>query len=354
MLKLIDLFSGVGGLSRGFEMAGFEPNLAIEFDAQITESYAHNNPHSRVLNADISDINIQSEFRGCQGNDLIIVGGPPCQGFSQKGKRLGLNDERNFLIRQYLEIVAFTKPFAVVIENVPGILSSENGFFLEQIENTLRSNGYLIEHRILNAVDYGVPQLRTRAFIIGIKKIKGLKPFQWPTPNIRPTTVEEAIFDLPVLKSGEGKSPIKFQACANSNFQLLMHDRDDGLLYNHIATNHSKTVLERLAMIPENGGRDSLPSEHLTKSIYSGTWTRLRSDKPARTITTRFDTPSSGMFTLPTQDRCLTVREAARLQSFPDSFEFLGNKSNQMLQVGNAVPPLLAKAIANSIVKVIP
>lgn len=353
MLKVIDLFSGVGGLSKGFEMAGFESDFAIEINTQIAESYYHNNPKTRVLSTDISKINIKSEFKSRTGDNYIVVGGPPCQGFSQKGKRLGLNDERNFLIKQYLKVVEHTRPAAVVIENVPGLLSTENGYFLEQVENSLRAIGYCLYHRVLNAVNYGVPQLRARAFIVGIKKRQGLRPFEWPQESAIRTTVEEAISDLPVLKSGEGLSPIRLKSKANSKYQHYLRDRKDNLLFNHVATRHSQTVLERLSMIPENGGRDSLPLEHLTKSIYSGTWTRLRAGEPARTITTRFDTPSSGMFTLPTQDRCLTVREAARIQSFPDSFEFLGNKSNQMVQVGNAVPPLLAKALATAIGNVI-
>lgn len=353
MLKVIDLFSGVGGLSLGFEMVGFETDLAVEYDSKIADSYSHNNPRAKMLNVDISNIDITSEFFNLNGNDHVIVGGPPCQGFSQKGKRLGLNDERNFLVRKYLHVVDYIKPAAVIIENVPGLLSSASGFFLNQIEESLASSGYEVTHKVLNAYEYGVPQLRTRAFIVGIKTSLKTKKFVWPQLSAHKTTVYDAISDLPELKSGEGKLQSVLHTSPKSNYQKLMRDREDGLLFNHVSTRHSNTVIERLSLIPENGGRDSLPIEHLTKSIYSGTWTRLRNDKPARTITTRFDTPSSGMFTLPNQDRCLTVREAARIQSFPDSFEFMGNKSSQMLQVGNAVPPLLAKAVAQSIAKAV-
>lgn len=161
-----------------------------------------------------------------------------------------------------------------------------------------------------------------------------------------PPQLHEIFSDLPILSAGEGEEKYEYITDTQTEYQSYLRARSSNIR-NHQATNHSPVVLQRLKMIPhEGGGKESLPKEHLTKSIYSGTWTRLRSDGIARTITTRFDTPSSGQFTLPKQDRCLTVREAARIQSFPDNFIFSGPKSNQMLQVGNAVPPLLAYSVA--------
>ena len=200
---------------------------------------------------------------------------------------------------------------------------------------------------MLNAADFGVPQNRKRAVIIGKK---GVRKVKLPVPSNRIVTVWDAISDLAFLDSGEGTEEQEYRFPADSDYQRLLR-KGSKLLYNHVATNHSKIALERLAMIPPNAGKEMLPQNHLTKSIYSGTWTRMRKDEVSVTITTRFDTPSSGKFTHPYLNRAITVREAARIQSFPDVFVFIGNKSSQMKQVGNAVPPLLAKAIAKSIIK---
>ncbi len=347
-MKVIDLFCGVGGLSLGLEMAGFNAVLGLEKDEKIAEGYKVNFPKSRCLERDISTLSPE-DYREILGDTDIdlIAGGPPCQGFSQKGKRLNLDDERNFLFKYYIDLVDSIKPKAFLIENVPNLLSTSNGYFYKEIQTALKAMGYTVSSKILNAKDYGVPQSRRRAFIIGIR---GNTEFTFPTPLKKLVTVEDAIGDLPRLKSGESWDSLGYPNTAYSAFQKQIRKKSTNI-NNHKSTNHSDIALERLAMIPENGGKEYLPKEHLTKSIYSGTWTRLRSHEQAPTITTRFDTPSSGQFTLPTQDRCLSIREAARLQSFPDWFQFTGTKSTQMLQVGNAVPPLLAKSIGTSLYK---
>lgn len=171
-----------------------------------------------------------------------------------------------------------------------------------------------------------------------------------PKPNNKKTTIKEAIYDSPNIKSGEGLDFYPYKNQPQSDFQKLMRKGSKGF-YNHQATKHTKIALERLSLIPKGKGKEVLPAKHRTKSIYSGTWTRLRENEFAPTITTRFDTPSSGMFTHPILDRCITVREGARLQSFPDRFIFYGTKSSQLKQVGNAVPPLLAFEIAKIIFK---
>lgn len=171
-----------------------------------------------------------------------------------------------------------------------------------------------------------------------------------PPKNTKRTTVWEAISDLAYLQSGEGSEISDYISEPQSEYQRIMR-LNSGKVYNHIATKHSKVAIERMAMIPPGGGKEHLPQEHLTKSIYSGTWERMETNGLSATITTRFDTPSSGKFTHPFLNRAITVREAARIQSFPDDFRFYGTKSSQMKQVGNAVPPLLAKAIADSIVE---
>ena len=345
-MKSIDLFCGVGGLTLGLERAGFTSVLGVEKDDNIAEGFKKNFSNSQCLVGDISKLKYNDYLNVC-GNEKIdlVAGGPPCQGFSQKGKRLSLEDERNFLFKYFLKLVAKLEPNAFLIENVPNILSTSDGFFFNEILSVLKNMNYKVSAEVLNASDFGVPQNRRRAFIIGVK---GSNEFVFPKAHDHKVTVSEAIDDLPVLKSGEGAEVFKYRTAPQNPYQMIMRE-ESSAVYNHQATNHSAIALKRLSMIPENGGKEHLPEEHLTKSIYSGTWTRLRSDEQAATITTRFDTPSSGQFTLPTQDRCLTVREAARIQSFPDHFIFTGTKSNQMLQVGNAVPPLLAEAVGKEL-----
>lgn len=344
---MIDLFSGVGGLSLGFEMAGFKAVLANEYDASIAESYVKNRPHVKMIVNDITQLPIQETFSEYRDKIDLIVGGPPCQGFSQKGQRKSINDERNFLFRYYYEVVALVKPKYFVMENVPNLLTTEDGYFKKEIESLFESIGYKIVADVLNASDFGVPQNRKRAVIIGRL---GDYPLSMPKPKTKKVTIWDAISDLAYLESGEGSEVQKYRYAPQSEYQRILRDGSI-LLHNHVATKHSELALERLRLIPPNKGREVLPPEHLTKSIYSGTWSRMLKDDISVTITTRFDTPSSGRFTHPFLNRAITVREAARIQSFPDTFVFHGNKTSQMKQVGNAVPPLLAKAIAEVILE---
>lgn len=344
---MIDLFSGVGGLSLGFELAGFKAVLANEYDASIAESYVKNRPHVKMIVNDITQLPIQETFSEYCGKIDLIVGGPPCQGFSQKGQRKSINDERNFLFRYYYEVVALVKPKYFVMENVPNLLTTEDGYFKKEIESLFESIGYQIVADVLNASDFGVPQNRKRAVIIGRL---GDYPLSMPKPKTKKVTIWEAISDLAYLESGEGSEIQEYRYAPQSEYQRVLRDGSI-LLHNHVATKHSELALERLRLIPPNKGREVLPPEHLTKSIYSGTWSRMLKDDISVTITTRFDTPSSGRFTHPFLNRAITVREAARIQSFPDTFVFHGNKTSQMKQVGNAVPPLLAKAIAEVILE---
>ena len=344
---MIDLFSGVGGLSLGFEMAGFKAVIANEYDASIAESYVKNRPHVKMIVNDITQLPIQETFSEYRGKIDLIVGGPPCQGFSQKGQRKSINDERNFLFRYYYEVVALVKPKYFVMENVPNLLTTEDGYFKKEIESLFESIGYKIVADVLNASDFGVPQNRKRAVIIGRL---GDYPLNMPKPKTRKVTIWDAISDLAYLESGEGAEVQEYRYAPQSEYQRVLRDGSI-LLHNHVATKHSELALERLRLIPPNKGREVLPPEHLTKSIYSGTWSRMLKDDISVTITTRFDTPSSGRFTHPFLNRAITVREAARIQSFPDTFVFHGNKTSQMKQVGNAVPPLLAKAIAEVILE---
>lgn len=345
--KVIDLFAGVGGMSRGFEDQGFEVVLANEYDPSIAAAYKENHKNTQMIVGDITSLNLEETFGSQKGKIDVIIGGPPCQGFSQKGQRKTIHDERNFLFKYYVKVVDLVKPKYFVMENVPNLLTAEKGYFKEEISELFNAMGYQLTMGVLNASDYGVPQNRRRAVIIG--KRDGSAP-SLPIAEEQMVTIWDAISDLSYLESGEGGESQEYRFPPQSDYQRELR-KNSKVLYNHIATKHSELALERLSMIPPNAGREVLPEEHLTKSIYSGTWTRMRKDEISVTITTRFDTPSSGKFTHPYLNRAITVREAARIQSFPDDFRFVGNKGSQMKQVGNAVPPLLASAIAKVILK---
>ena len=339
---VIDLFAGVGGLSLGFEMEGFDILLANEFDQSIATAYKENHKSTNVVVGDITSLDLSKVFGEYVNKIDVVIGGPPCQGFSQKGKRKTINDERNFLFKHYVEVVKFVKPKYFVMENVPNLLTAEKGFFLNEIKGLFKGYGYSIRYGILNAADYGVPQNRRRAIIIG--KYLATPP-ELPLPCKQKVTIWDAISDLAYLESGEGEFEQEYRNSPKSDYEKKMR-KGSKILYNHMATKHSALALERLSLIPPNAGKEVLPKEHITKSVYSGTWSRMKQNDVAVTITTRFDTPSSGKFTHPFLNRAITVREAARLQSFPDTFKFIGSKMSQMKQVGNAVPPLLARKIA--------
>lgn len=344
---VIDLFAGVGGLSLGFEMAGFEVALANEYDPSIAEAYVRNRPNANMVVEDITKLPVDETFSSYRGKVDVVIGGPPCQGFSQKGQRKSINDPRNFLFRYYYEVVRCVQPRYFVIENVPNLLTTENGYFKDEIVALFNGIGYSVSSGVLCAADFGVPQDRRRTCIIGRL---GNHAVSLPVPTGKRTTIWDAISDLSYLESGEGSEVQGYRGPAESEYQALLREGSEDL-HNHVATKHSKVTLERLKMIGPECGKEMLPEEHHTKSIYSGTWCRMKKDGISKTITTRYDTPSSGEFTHPFLDRAITTREAARIQSFPDTFHFYGSKSSQMKQVGNAVPPLLGKAIAERILE---
>lgn len=345
--RVIDLFAGVGGLSLGFEMAGCEIAIANEYDPSIADAYVRNRPGVNMIVADITELPIEETFGPHAGTIDIVIGGPPCQGFSQKGQRKSINDPRNFLFRYYYHVVKRVKPRYFVIENVPNLLTTENGYFKDEIVELFNGIGYAVSCGVLCAADFGVPQDRHRTCIIG--KL-GESAVSLPVSRGGRTTIWDAISDLSYLESGEGSEVQEYRYAPQSSYQAMLRAGSD-VLYNHVATRHSKITLERLRMIPPERGKEMLPEEHHTKSIYSGTWCRMKKNGIAKTITTRYDTPSSGEFTHPYLNRAITTREAARIQSFPDTFRFYGTKSSQMKQVGNAVPPLLGKAIAEQIMR---
>lgn len=351
--RILDLFSGAGGFSYGLDQVeGFETLLALDFDKYAIKTFKENFPNSKTICGDICDINIKNDVIKLSKELKInmIIGGPPCQGFSLKGKKLGLDDPRNFLFLEYLEIVEQVLPKIFIIENVKNLISSNDGYFINQIYEKFNKLGYTLNHSILNSYEFGVPQSRERAIIIGTLGLEGIDLPK--SKNYEKRTVRDAISDLAFLNSGEGKEKSNYKTLPQSKYQELMR-KDSNFLYNHKATKHTKETIEKLNLIPAEGDKSSLPNKFYGNQIFSSTWSRLIWDKPSPTIDTRFDTPSNGRNSHPTLNRAITPREAARIQSFPDSFIFYGPKTSICKQIGNAVPPLLAKAIGEHVIECI-
>jgi len=343
--NVLDLFCGAGGFSAGLDsLENINTVMAVDFDKYATETFKNNFKDAYVITGDLTNKDIKREIIEVarERNVNMIVGGPPCQGFSLKGKNLGLDDPRNFLFLEYYELVKEIMPEVFVIENVKNLLNSEGGYFKDQIIQKFTSLGYILNYGVLNAKNFGVPESRERAIIIGsLSRSVGL-----PNYDIKPVTVRDAISDLAYLNSGEGEFEADYINDAQSSYQKKLRGKK---LYNHMATNHSKLALEKLAMIPPEGDKSSLPIELHGKQKFATTWSRLEWDTYSPTIDTRFDTPSNGRNSHPFLNRSITPREAARIQSFHDDFVFYGPKSSVCRQIGNAVPPLLGKAIGQAI-----
>ncbi len=345
--KILDLFSGAGGFSCGFDfLPEFETVLATDFDKMILETFRYNFPNAEIIHGDITEEKTKCQIveKSKKLGVNMIIGGPPCQGFSNKGKKLGLNDPRNFLFLEYLDIVKSIQPELFVIENVKTMLTASNGFFINEIKEKIKDLGYIISYGVLNSYNFGVPQTRERAIIIAHKS----KAISLPSNYLQKVTVADAISDLSYLSSGEGSDESEYITKPQSKYQKLMRNNSSAL-FNHKATNHSKTALDKLSLIPSEKGKEFLPEHLHGNQKFKTTWGRLRWNEPSPTIDTRFDTPSNGTNSHPELNRSITPREAARIQSFPDNFKFLGNKTSICKQIGNAVPPLLAKAIGETI-----
>lgn len=351
--NVVDLFCGCGGLSYGLEQAGFKTILGIDNWKDALLTFEENHPNARIINEDISDLNVEviKKVIGKQKID-VIVGGPPCQGFSLSGAR-NFYDERNRLYLDFIRIVEVLKPKAFIIENVPGLASLFGGQVKDKIIQSFNSLGYQVSAQILNASDYGVPQNRKRIFFVGLK---GKSTFKFPEPthyykNGKPLpgkeklTVGEALSDLPLLRNEIGSEILKYSSSAKTSYQKMMR-RNSKYLYNHVSTSHTKQTVEIVALVPEGGNYKLLPNHLKQTRNFHVAWTRLHRSKPSPTI----DTGHRHHFH-PTENRVPTVRESARIQSFPDTFRFLGSKTSQYKQVGNAVPPLLAKELGLELIK---
>lgn len=387
-LTMLDLFAGAGGLSEGLSESGFHSLFASEIVPTYAETYRQNHPSAEVLTADIRTVDAEEvrDRLGIEKGELdLLAGGPPCQGFSINAPIRSILDQRNHLFKEYLRFVDAFAPRAVLIENVPGLVSFEHGATLHAILEALSQLGYGADVRILGAAYYGVPQMRWRTIVIGTRG-KQLPARAFPEPTyhapIKPnftttfngqmlvklpsveasthfTTVEEAIGDLPPLKAGEKGEKVKDYYCEPTcDYQRRLRIGSSGV-YNHEAPRLSKVNMERLKYIKPGGNWTDIPEEMLPKGMqrankgdHTKRYGRVTPDGLASTILTKCD-PHWGAYFHYNQDRSFTVREAARIQSFPDHYVFTGSQAEQFAQVGNAVPPMLATAVGLAIKSVL-
>ena len=343
-LNVLDLFCGAGGLSYGFESAGFDILVGIDNDAKALETFELNHKGSKSICGDITQITYDEHIKPLLGGKQIdvIMGGPPCQGMSLSGPRK-FDDPRNKLYLSYIRLVKEIQPKVFVIENVPGLVGLFGGQIKDSIIEKFTEMGYHIEYKILCSADYGVPQSRKRVVFVGTK----VGSFEYPAINPNVVTCSMALSDLPALENELGEEVSEYAMPPQNYYQQLMRKRSDMVL-NHVAASHSDKVKKIISLVPDGGNYKNLPEEYRESRNFHVAWTRFASNKPAPTI----DTGHRHHFHYK-YNRVPTVRECARLQSFPDDFKFLGNKTQQFRQVGNAVPPLMAQAIAEQVKKML-
>jgi len=343
---IIDLFCGAGGLSLGFEMAKFRIDLAIELEENYYSAYRRNHSETLTLNKNITLLNCEEiSNKYLKSNEIDgIIGGPPCIGFSTVGNRRP-DDPRNTLIFYFIQWVKYFKPKFFVMENVPGILSMGKGKVVENVVNLYKEMGYNCKMEILLAADYGVPQLRQRVFFIGTQD-----------KSVNSLTIQKTNKNNIAMKSDKERvenSTVKYNGSPLTQYQEYLRENSDEL-YDHFAPNHSEIVRKRISHIDQGMNHGSLPKEFQLKGGYPNIYGRLHLGFPADTITGNCGCVSApGRFIHPTQNRAISIREAARLQSFPDRYKFCGTMKDKYKQVGNAVPPLMAYAVAKSINKML-
>lgn len=346
-LNVIDLFCGCGGLSYGFIQAGYDVILGLDNDNAALNTFQKNHNNSIAKNINLADEDICLQIKNLIGNKSIdiIVGGPPCQGFSLTGPR-NFYDKRNQLYFAMVNTVREFQPKAFVIENVTGMATLYGGEIKNKIIECFTELGYNVNVQILCSADYGVPQIRKRLVFVGLKNDFG--EFSFPEETNTPDnyiSCEDALSDLPSLENDLGEEISHYQIKPLSKYQKIMR-QNAKKLYNHVATNHTEEVKNVIALVPEGGNYKDLPPGVGASRKFNEAWTRYHSKKPSRTI----DTGHRNHFHYK-YNRVPTVRENARLQSFPDDFIFYGTKTQQNRQVGNAVPPLLGYNIAKQIKK---
>lgn len=345
-LSYVDLFAGAGGLSVGLEQAGFELIHAVEVDEDARETFAHNRRNCAVddISVDIRDYEAEDEILGATGEDSVdlIVGGPPCQGFSEVVSPDG-SDERNHLFEDFMNWVKILEPDAALFENVRGIQNTAGGKFLEAVKESFDNFGYDVTPRVIQSSDFGVPQHRRRLLVLATKQDQIENPFdQYDLAPRAVPGVMNSIGDLPELGSGEQST--KYQSAPETIIQQNLRGGSDQVSA-HKAANHTEDLVEMISYVPDGGNKEDIPDHLQPSSGYHNSYSRLKSDEPAVAITSNMSKPSSARCVHPYQDRGLTPREGARLQTFPDSYEFQGGLVSIRKQIGNAVPPYLAEVV---------
>ena len=346
--NIIDLFAGVGGLSYGFsKIEDFNIIAANEIEKDISIAYTLNHPGVKMLNCDIAELTEERIFETIGDAKIdLIVGGPPCQSYSTLGKRQ--MDDRANLFMQYKRILSIVRPKAFVFENVVGILSMDKGRLFKNIQAQFAELGYELKYQVLDAVDFGVPQHRERVILVGYL---GKNPFEFPLPThgegLKPyVTLRDAIGDLPVLQSGESR----FEYQSEITNEFLQFVRASGCsLTEHTAPKNGEHLIRIMQALKDGQCKDDLPEDIRPKSGYGNTYAKLWWDRPSTTITRNFACPSSSRCIHPRDSRAMSIREGARLQSFPDDYQFYGSDGMKRLEIGNAVPPLLSMAIAKKV-----
>ncbi len=338
-------------MSLGARLSGLCVETAIELDKWSVLTYAHNHPDTSVLDLDVRHLSAKSikDLR-CSDRRLVLFGGPPCQGFSYSNPR-HRNKENcsNWLFEEFFRYVEILTPHWIVFENVRGIADTAEGYFLDKVRKGFRKLGFRVTSGVLNSGDFGVPQNRRRQFIVA-NRVGSKYRFPKGAKIARPISVGEAIGDLPPLKNGHSKCAMPYGEREPSQFGRLM--RELALeCKNNLVTRNCELVVERYAHIPQGGNWQNIPSKLMrnytdSSRCHTGIYHRLDSEKPSVVI----GNFRKNMLVHPTQDRGLSVREAARIQSFPDNYIFYGSIGFQQQQVGNAVPPLLAKAVFDNII----
>lgn len=351
--NVIDLFAGVGGLSFGFaELKDFNIVAANEILPDIAKAYELNHPNATMLNCDIADLTKESLKEAVKGKQIdLIVGGPPCQSYSTLGKRQ--MDGRANLFTQYKRILEILKPKAFIFENVSGLLSMQGGKLFPKIREEFEGIGYNLKYKLLNAAEYGVPQERKRIILVGFK---GENTFEYPKPThgegqgLKPfVTLEEAIGDLPVIKSGEANN--NYAKLPDNDFLNFVRKNNTTILTEHSAPKNNPELIKVMEALGDGQDKNDLPEDIRPKSGYGNTYAKLWWKRPSTTITRNFSCPSSSRCIHPRDSRALSVREGARLQSFPDDYKFYGSSTSVKLGIGNAVPCLLSRALAKQMLK---
>lgn len=341
----IEFFSGAGGMSVGAQWAGIKIAAAVEIDPNAAKSYTLNHPSTTVIQGDIRAV---TSIMIGPPEKLVVFGGPPCQGFSTSNQRTRTADnQNNWLFQEFCRLVRVIRPAFVVFENVRGVTETEGGIFVEQILAELKEAGYDVNYGLLNAVDFGVPQSRTRFFIIASRV--GPAPPLPTASEVHPVSVWDAIGDLPPLSNGAEVGVLPYRSRPLSSFAACMRG-DLESCSGHKVSKNADYIIERYKHISQGGNWEDIPEELMKNykdrtRCHTGIYHRLREDTPAVVI----GNYRKNMLIHPREDRGLSVREAARLQSFPDNYQFTGSIGFQQQQVGNAVPPLLARAVFKSL-----